>query len=188
MGNVDDADALGRQGTDRVEEHLRFAFADGRCRLVHDQDVAAPADRLGDLDELRLGNGEIAQPGADRDVKLEAREDILGLRAHAPVVDEETAAPLLPAEIEVLGHGHVEKRAELLCDDGDACIERVGRRSEFDLPAADGDPSRIASQQPHQNAEEGRFAGAVAPAERVHGAGPQRDPPIDEGGNLVEGF
>ena len=42
---------------------LRLAFGQRRGRLVEDQHAAVERQRLGDLDQLLVGNGEVGNPG-----------------------------------------------------------------------------------------------------------------------------
>jgi hypothetical protein len=54
--DVDDPDSAAPQVADDAEEVLHLAVAQGRRRLVHDDDLRVRPDRLRDLDELLLGH------------------------------------------------------------------------------------------------------------------------------------
>ena len=62
VGDVDDRDAaVGEAADDRVEQ-LDLVVGERRGRLVHLDDPGVEAHRLGDLDDLLLGDGERADP------------------------------------------------------------------------------------------------------------------------------
>ena len=53
--HVDDANPLGRHAPDSLKQYIGFAFTDGGGGLVHDQNLALKTERLGNFDQLRLG-------------------------------------------------------------------------------------------------------------------------------------
>ena len=58
MRDVDDRGALRLHAREHREQPLDLAFFQRRRRLVQDEDAALPAQRLGDRDELPLGEAE----------------------------------------------------------------------------------------------------------------------------------
>lgn len=68
VGNVDDGDALGRQLPHDREQQLRLALRQRGGGLVKDQDAAVEGERLGDLDQLLVGDREIAHQDAGVDI------------------------------------------------------------------------------------------------------------------------
>ena len=62
VGDVDDADAARLRLLDHREQALRFAIGERGRRLVEDQHRELGAERLGDLDHLLLGAGEVLDP------------------------------------------------------------------------------------------------------------------------------
>ena len=82
VGDVDDADAaLGEPGDDAVEQ-LDLVVGEGRGGLVHLDHPGVEADRLGDLDDLLLGDAQRAHPLAGPDVgDAEVAEQVGGVGA-----------------------------------------------------------------------------------------------------------
>jgi hypothetical protein len=75
--DVDDADALGREPANHLEERLDLAFVQDRGRLVHDQQSDVSRQRPGDRHDLlgcrpqlahfrTHGDRFVAQPGEER--------------------------------------------------------------------------------------------------------------------------
>ena len=58
--DVDDADAVGRQPADDVEQGVDLAVVEDRRRLVHDQEADVVRERAGDRHDLLAGRPEIA--------------------------------------------------------------------------------------------------------------------------------
>jgi hypothetical protein len=92
VGDVDDARALGFEGADDLEQMLDLALGQRGGRLVHDENVGIVADRLGDLDHLPVGDGEIAHFGLRIERNVEPLEQRLGPFAHLVVAHESEAA------------------------------------------------------------------------------------------------
>src|SRR5690606_30180307 len=70
----------------------------------------------------------------------------------------------------------------------DAGTERFRRAAEFDRLAAVQDRAAVALVDAHEDGKEGRLAGAVAAAKRVHRAGFQLEAAVTKRGNAAEGF
>ena len=64
MGDVDDAHPLVAQLADDAEEFLDFRLGERRRRLIHDEHLGVEGERLGDLDHLLFGNGQVSNFGA----------------------------------------------------------------------------------------------------------------------------
>ena len=94
MRDVDDGDAARLEVGDDTEEDFDLGGAQGRGRLVHDQDAGVLRHRLGDLDELLLADAQLL----DRRARIDARLQALQQRAGPPfllaMVDAEAAAGL----------------------------------------------------------------------------------------------
>ena len=104
----DDGDALGAEAAHDGEDLLDLALVERRRRLVEDQHLRLPAHGLGDLDQLAVGEGEIAHHGAGIDPdEAETDQERAGLPSHPLAVDQtQPGARLLPHE-EILGHGQI---------------------------------------------------------------------------------
>ena len=77
VGDVDDRDAAGGELAHDAEQHARLAIGERRRRLVEDQDAAVEGQRLGDLDQLLLGDRK--RPDEDGRVdRTELRQRLAG--------------------------------------------------------------------------------------------------------------
>ena len=80
VGDEDDRQALGLERSDDAGEIGDFGFAQRRGRLVHDDEPRAHGERARDLDELLLGDREIAH----RRHRVALEPDLVGDRAGRP--------------------------------------------------------------------------------------------------------
>ena len=110
VGYVDDAGAVRRKRADRLEQQFRLGTADRRGRLVHDEDVAAITDRLGDLDELGLRKAQRTHVGGRLDMEPQPLQQLGGHGVQSAIVDDATRAARLAAEEQVLRHRHARNR------------------------------------------------------------------------------
>jgi hypothetical protein len=62
MGDEDEGRARGAKACHLREEHFRLAGVEGGRRLVQEEDVAAPSEGGGDLDELQMAKAERTDP------------------------------------------------------------------------------------------------------------------------------
>ena len=60
VGDVDDRDALGAQSLHEIQQPRRVDAIERGGRLVHDENTRVDRKGLGDLDDLLLGDREIA--------------------------------------------------------------------------------------------------------------------------------
>ena len=144
MRDIDDAPALRPQALNDGEELVRLAMADRRGRLVHEDDFGVVAQRLGDLDQLHLRDGEAVHAPRRGDREAEIVENRLRRGIHLAEVDPAEAARRLAAEKDVLGDRHLRDRAQFLLDDGDARRQRLGGTAELDLAAVAPDFTGVA--------------------------------------------
>lgn len=122
--------ALFAQGTDDPEETGHLAAGEGGGRLVHDQDAGVEGERLGDLDDLLVGDGQSACGAVGVEFDTEAlhqgqRRGVRGL-----VVDTAEGSAGLAAHEDVLGDRQIGEERGLLVDHGDARVPGVGRTVE----------------------------------------------------------
>ena len=91
------------------------------------------------------------------------------------------AEPHMPAGQHVLQDGHFAEQTQVLkCAAKPQGNARIGPQ-RGDIPIAEVDRTLAGSQQPRDQIEERRLAGAVRPDQRVHGAG------RDHEGEVVDG-
>ena len=99
------------------EQVLRLERGEHRRRLVEDQDVDAPVQRLQDLDALLLADGELLDHGVRLHVEpVRVRE----LRDPSLAASVSRIGLTLVAEDDVLGDGERVHQHEVLVDHADA--------------------------------------------------------------------
>ena len=137
-----------------------------RRRLVQDQDLDAAVERLQDLDALLLADGELLDHGvrAARGTRRCPRAPAPGAR-HRRV---SRIASTLVAQDDVLGDGERVHQHEVLVDHADAQGDRVARRRDLHLLAADRDPAAIGRIHPVQHPHQRGLPRAVLADQRVH--------------------
>ncbi len=126
VADVDEGAALGLEPRHHVEEPRGLARGERGRRLVEDDEVGGAVQRLGDLDELALAGGELADDGVGGVVEVEALEQRAGGLGDRLAVDQAEAAREAVDE-DVLGDREVGEEVELLVDEGDAAAGGVGR-------------------------------------------------------------
>ena len=149
----------------RPEELADLVLGERRGGLVHDQDLHLQRDRLRDLHRLLRGQGESSGRGTHVEPDAQARQDLLGLRVHAPPVGQQSL--LAVGDEDVLGHVQVREQQRLLVDGGQPGRLRLLRVGQVDRLPLDEDLSRVALHDPGQDLDQGRLAGAVLPHQRV---------------------
>ena len=188
VADIDHPLAARLQRVDGGEQLVGLGLAQGRGRLVHDDDLGVIAQRLGDLDQLGLGHGQVHHQAVRADAELEPVQQRLGAAVHLAERDASEHPHRFAAQIDVLGHGHGRDGAQLLLDDRDAVRRGLGRVVEHHRLAVAQQGARIAVMDAHQDLEEGRLARAVAAAQRMHRSRLQPELAQLQRGNAVEGF
>ena len=89
-------------------------------------------------------------------------------RGAAARADRSSRSPRVVAEHEVLEHGQRRDQRRVLVDRADAELERLPRRGDRRLDAVDPDRARHRADQPGEDADQGRLAGAVLAEQAVH--------------------
>jgi hypothetical protein len=107
--DVNDADPLGLEARDDLEEAPDLSLAQRGGRLVHDEDPRVRADGLGDLDQLLLGHAERLDEPIGVDVCADPRQQIAGVAAATPPVDLAPRRARFERERDVLGNGQVRE-------------------------------------------------------------------------------
>ena len=122
--DVDDADALGGQPADDVEEGADLAVVEDRRRLVHDQQPHVARERAGDRHDLLRRRPQLPDLGPHRDRLVpEPGEQRLRVPVHPVEVEQRPAARLVREE-DALGDAQVGHEVELLVDRRDAALQR----------------------------------------------------------------
>ncbi len=167
----DEGSALVAQAAGHGEEALDLDPAEGGGRLVHDEEPRLEGDRLGDLDDLLVGDGQAPGRSARVEVDAQPAEEALRLGVHRRPVDAAAAAEELAPHEDVLHDREVGEERRLLVDHRDACVLGVGRRAEVDAVATEQEVAAVAAVHAGDDLDQRRLAGAVLPHQGVDRAG-----------------
>ena len=85
--DVNDAAPFGFQFGDDAEQGLGFAVGEGVGRLVHDDDAALEAERLGDFYHLLFAHGKLAHRGVAGEGEGQPRQQRIGVAVEFFPVD-----------------------------------------------------------------------------------------------------
>lgn len=143
--------------------------------------------RLGDLDQLLLGDAQVAHFFSGVDLEIKFFEQAGRALVERCEVDESQASRLT-AQPNVFGHRQIRDRAQFLLHDGDAGIEGFPRMMKFAAFAIDKNVAAIGLNKAHQNAEKGGFTRAVAAAQGMNGSTPQAKLRILQRHDRAKGF
>ena len=167
----DDAPAL-RDEVARCAEHaLDLRLAEGRGRLVEDQQARVPDEQPCDLDELAFADRERLDRRPELNVpEAELVEDGASLLRESPPPVEQRHVE--PAQEDVVLDAQLGHEAELLVHERDAVTLRVERVPERELLALEADRALVGPDEPDERLHERALAGAVVPADRMHLPGP----------------
>lgn len=145
--------------------------------MIRPSVTIAPGDRR----ELAFRVGEVAHRRARVDLDVHLAEDLLAPVEHPPVVhqSELAAHAQLVAKKEVLIDRQVRKHLLVLRHEDQPVFDRVGGVSDLGGLPVDQHLPAVGRKNAHDRGKEGAFARGVAPHQRVHLAGAQRevDPP-----------
>lgn len=137
-----DGGALFAQGAHDAEEASHLAAGEGGRRLVHDEDAGVEGERLGDLHDLLIGDGQSARRAVGVELDAEPLHQFGGRRVRGLVVDTAESAAGLAAHEDVLGDRQVGEEGRFLVDHGDTrvagvtgAVEEDGRAVEQHLAA-----------------------------------------------------
>jgi hypothetical protein len=166
VGDEDDRLPVGLQAVDDPEELACFLRRQDGGRLVEDEDVCAPVERLQDLHPLLLADGDLAHERRRIDHEPEALRKLLDAALGRPLVEQDPVAGL-DAEDDVLGHGHHRDEHEVLVDHPDPRLDGVARRAERDRLAVEQDLPGVRLVEAVEDVHQRRLAGAVLAQQRV---------------------
>ena len=157
------------------EQPLDLGAGERGGRLVHDQHARVEAQRLGDLDDLLVGDREAADRALGVEADAEAVEQALDLAVHGAAVDALEPLQRVEAHDDVLRDAEVGEQRGLLVDDRDAGVARRVRGVEVDRLAVDEHLAGVAADDAAEHLDERRLAGAVLADQRAHLAGAEAE-------------
>jgi hypothetical protein len=197
VGDLEDLVQLVRDEDDRhplrdelledLEELDRLLRCQHRRRLVEDEDVGVPVERLQDLDSLLLSDRDVLDLRVRVDVELEPLREVVHSSLGAVRVEQD-ALPRLVGEDDVLGDGHHRDEHEVLVHHADAGGDRGVRRVDLDRPAVEQDLPLVLRVEAVEDVHERRLARAVLAEQRVHLAFAQVEVDVVVGEDAREAF
>jgi hypothetical protein len=168
VADEDDRDALALELAQDLEQVGGLLRRQHSRRLVEDQDVGVPIERLQDLDPLLLAHRDGVDAGVRIHVELERSRQLAHATRGCAFVEQHAFPCGFRAEDDVLGHGHHRDEHEVLVHHADARVDRILRGREGDGLAVQPELALVGLVQPVQDVHQRRLAGAVLTEQRVN--------------------
>ena len=186
MRDEDDRALRGLEPADNVEQTLDFARAQGGGRLIENDELRLERERLGDLDELALGRGQVTGFDVEPQYVLlaEIGEDLARSPPHRG--PRQPPGPAKIGKKNILEDREIRRETRLLHHHGDAGVERLAGGAHVERLAAVDDLARVAAHVARNDPGERRLARAVRAEQRVGDAGAQSEARVDERARLRE--
>ena len=160
-----------------VEEPFHLLACQDRRGFVQHEDAGLLRERLGDLDALLLGDGQITARGFWIDADVDPAEPFLRLTAFVGAGDESDTRLLAP-EKNIFASRKARHEVEFLVYDGDAQPPRVLGRGDVNGPAVNPDGAGVGALGAAKHLDERALARAVFPEQREHFAREEIEPPV----------
>ena len=167
VGDQDDGGSLVAQLAGDGVEILALAAGQRGGGLVHDQDLGVHGQRLGDLDQLLLGDGQAAHGDRRAEVRAHGIQQLLCFPVGLVPVDERAALEFV-ADEDVLRHGQIRIGRRVLVDGRDAVLLGDDGIAHDHLLALQDDLAAVRLMHARQGLDEGGFARAVFAHQRVN--------------------
>ena len=164
MRHIDHRRALGLHPRQQGEQPLDLARFQRRGRLIENKELAAPAQRLGDGNELALGEAQSIDTGIGVRRKFELGERGPRLFPHGVAINGRNAKPAAHRRVvqrQVFGNRQGRDESQLLRNGGNARRDGIVRAAEVIGLAINRDLALIGPVHAAQNPRQRRFAGAV---------------------------
>src|SRR5438045_4975468 len=141
-------------------------MAQAARRLVEHDDARAAADRGGDLYDLLLRDGQLAEPATDVQARVDLGEHGGGTTDHLFAHDE-PASRRQGAEAKIFRDRKIIAERQFLVHHADTGRERVTRTPEMDLASMNEQATGVWRVNARENLSERALSGAVLPAQSV---------------------
>ena len=160
MRYIDDGNAFRLQFADDLKQALLLLHSDRGGGLVHNNQLGVFDHGLGDLNDLAVCHGQLADQSPGRNMAAEPLQQLLSFFV-AGLVVHENALGIVHAHEDVVHDGHGFHLDHFLIDHGDAQVQSLGRLQVGIAFAVDGDLTGIRMDRPGNDLDKGRLSGAV---------------------------
>ena len=140
--DVERGHATPLQALENFKKAIDLLGGQGCRRFVENEKLAFVAKRLGDLDQLKLGNAEAARQCRRSHVEADLFQEFRRSAVHRLIVHQAISARQMLKQ-QVFCHREVGKRMQFLVNDPDARLERLQRRGRMVLFAVKQDVTVI---------------------------------------------
>ena len=183
MGDEDHRHTFGLESRNDGQQALGLGRGQARRRLVHNDEPGAHRKRLGDLDELHLGQREFRNGRRRIETGAELVEERLRDPPRPGLVDEaqEPAAQGFAADDHVGAGAEVFEEIELLVHEGDARRHRPGDGQVGHRLSVERNGAAARRDDPAEYLHQRRLAGAVLSDEPDDLAGSDGEVHVIEG-------
>ena len=174
VADVDDGDALGAQLVHDGEQCLDLSCRQRGGRLVEDQHLAVCGDRLGDLNQLHLGNAQGSELGVRIIIQMDFLQDLGRILIHFVMVDNGDGSVFLGGiapNVDILAYGAFRDGLQLLVHHRNAAVQCIKRALDLDLLPLINDLAFVHVVDTKHALHQGRLARAVLSHQRMDGAG-----------------
>ena len=179
MTDVDDRDPRLGDAAHRVEHDGHLAGGECARRFVEDEQARRATYGTRDLDELLLGEREVADERVSIHPEPEVVEHRLGLAPHHGVVDS-ARCPRPRAEEHVLGHAQLRHEAQLLVHGLHAELHGPAHPALAELLPVDAHGARVGDLDAGEQPDHRGLPRSVASEQRPHLAGTDRQIRVGE--------
>jgi hypothetical protein len=168
MRDEEQGGALGTEGAHHIEEAVDLGRRERGCRLVHDDDPRVERQRLDDLNDLLVCDGEASSRAVRVEWHPQAAHQPPDTAVHFGTVDPPPTGEGLTAHEDVLGNRQVGEQGGLLVDDRDTRRASRCRPAEVGVVAVQDETPGIRAMHTGDQLDDGGFACAVLTHQAVH--------------------
>ena len=167
MRDVNDADAAAAEVPHDLEQRFRLLGRQAGRGFVHDQQPRVDRQGFGDLDQLLLADGQVADQRAGRDIESHAPQHGGRFAADRPAV-QNAQAVRFPAQEDVRPNVQVVGQIQFLVNQSNPARRRGPHRIQMQGLAVEQQLARIRRQDAGQDLHQRALARPVLAQQRQH--------------------
>ena len=174
VADVDDGNALGAQLVHDGEQRLDLGRRQRGGRLVEDQYLAVCGDRLGDLNQLHLGNAQGSELCVRIIIQMDFLQDLGRILIHLVVVDDGDGSVFLgwvAPDVDILADGTLRDGLQFLVHHRNAAIQCIQRSLDLNLLPLINNLAFVHVVDTEHTLHQGGLARAVLAHQCMDGAG-----------------